>query len=63
MVARGEHVNMISPVMTLEGEGPCANGNPYLVYGRQCAEFTGKDKFDLHITVAGCTSGNLEGWL
>ncbi len=69
MVVRGDDLfgaaimpNMISPVITLEGAAPSANGNPYLVYGDACAKFTGKDKLDLHITVAECTSGDLSGW-
>lgn len=65
MVARGgilSEISMISPVVMLEGAAHIANGNPYLVYGNACAEFTGKNKFDLHITVAECTSGDLSGW-
>ncbi len=66
MVAHaGDDTSMISPVVTLERAAHrvhWANGNPYLVYGDACAKFTGKDKFDLHITVAECTSGDLSGW-
>lgn len=69
MVARGDDLfggaivpNMISPVVTLEGAAAYGNSNPYFVYGDACAKFTGKDKNDLHITVAECTSDNLDGW-
>lgn len=55
-------LSMISPVMTLEGAASKVNGNPHAVYGDACAKFTGKNKFNLHITVAECTNGNLDGW-
>ena len=61
MIARDE-ISMISPVTTIKDDGHYYNGNPYLVYGEACAEFTGLDKFDLNITVAECRSGDLEGW-
>ncbi len=63
MVARTANGDsMISPIVTLDRGAPLANGNPYSVYGNACAKFTGKDKFDLSITVAACISGGLEGW-
>ncbi len=62
MVARAGDISMISPVVTLEKVAQWANGNPYGIYGDACAEFTGKSKFDLSITVAECTSGDLSGW-
>ncbi len=62
MVAKTDTMSMVSPVVTYEGQAAYCNGNPYLVYGAACAEFTGLDKFDLNIDVAGIHSGNLEGW-
>lgn len=63
MVAKTDEIAMVSPIVTIEGEGGWYNGNPYLVYGDACAEFTGLDKLSLNITVAGVHSGDLEGWL
>ncbi len=63
MVARTEDgMSMISPIVTIDGRGCSCSGNPYLVYGDACAEFTGLDKLDLNIAVAGFHSGELEGW-
>lgn len=62
MIARGDGISVVSPIMVLPGVAHFHSGNPYSVYGNSCAEFTGMDKFDLSITVAGCHSGNLEGF-
>ncbi len=60
MVARTEAVTMVSPIMTIRGNG---SGNPYLVFGEACAKFTGHNWRDLTISCFKAASGGLEGWI
>lgn len=59
LIARTETVNMISGRIRIVGT---PFGNPYIIFGAICEDFTGRSKFDIHITVAKCTSGDLENW-
>jgi hypothetical protein len=51
-----------SGVVVLAGAARWQNGNPYCVYGQSVEEYTGCNRFHLNITVACCTSGNLESF-
>jgi hypothetical protein len=50
-------------VAVLPGAARWRTGNPYCIYGKAVEEYTGCNRFNLNITVACCTSGNLEGFL
>ena len=53
----------VSPIITLEEAAAHRNGNPYYVYGDVVAEFTGRNKLYISISVFDCTSGDFQGWL
>jgi hypothetical protein len=50
-------------MVVLAGAARWQNGNPYCVYGKAVEEYTGCNRFNLNITVACCTSGNLDAFL